>query len=120
MSGLRKHDQNIVIDYISFICMVILLLTGLLLEFRLPPGGHNAQVLGLGRHDWGTIHFIVALIFTAGIVVHMILHLPWLKSVLNPKDEKKRKDAVMIFSLSIYVLLILTMILFFSPVVQNN
>lgn len=120
MSGIRKHKQNVVIDYVSFLCMVMLLLTGLLLEFKLPPGGHNAQVLGLSRHEWGTIHFVVALIFSTGIIVHMIMHLPWLRSVLNPKDESKKKDVIMILSLSIYMLVIMALVLFLSPVMISN
>ncbi len=44
------------------------------------PGGDQVrQLLGLGRHDWGDIHFILALVFVGLILVHMVLHWTWIK-----------------------------------------
>ena len=116
MAGLRKHTQNVVIDLISFVCMMVLLVTGFVLHYRLPPGSHNATILGQDRHEWGEFHFWVAIIFVAGIVVHMILHIPWIKSVLAPKDQNKRKNAVLWFSFTIYVLILFSFSLLMSPI----
>ena len=32
------------------------------------------QLLGLGRHDWGDVHFVLALTFVLLILVHIVLH----------------------------------------------
>ena len=58
--------------------------TGLLLAFRLPPrsrGGHGLQVLGLDRHEWGDVHFVLALIMVGLTVIHLALHRKWLVKV---------------------------------------
>ena len=62
--------------------------TGLMLEWRLPPGsqgGRGLSVLGLGRHDWGEIHFILGLLMTLGIVVHLLLNWSWLKIIASQR-----------------------------------
>lgn len=113
----RKHTQNLIIDFISFISMAVLLLTGFLLHLRLPHGSHSATVLGLDRHQWSEVHFWVAIIFTAGIIVHMVLHIPWIKSVISPKYGDKQRHMLLIFSFSLYVLLLLGIGLFLSPII---
>jgi hypothetical protein len=58
--------------------------TGLLLEFRLPPGregGHGLSVFNLTRHEWGDWHLLLGHIFLALICAHMALAWPWLKKV---------------------------------------
>ena len=52
---------NNILLYLGF---SFLLGTGLLLVFRLPPGsrgGHGLTMLGLSRHEWGDLHYWVAL-----------------------------------------------------------
>ena len=58
--------------------------SGLLLEFRLPPGsrgGRGLSMLDMGRHDWGELHLYAGLLFLALIVVHIIMSWGWLKRV---------------------------------------
>jgi len=58
--------------------------TGLVLAFRLPPrsrGGDRLELLGLDRHQWGDIHFALALIVIGLTVVHLALHRKWLIKV---------------------------------------
>ena len=114
----RKHTQNLVIDFISFVCLAVLLLTGFLLHLRLPHGSHGATVLGLSRHQWSEFHFWVAIIFTAGIIVHMILHIPWIKSTLSPKLGDKQRYTLLIVSFSLYILLMMGLGLFLSPIIK--
>lgn len=67
--------------YVSFCFMAG---TGILLAWRLPPGsrgGRGLSVLGLGRHDWGDIHFWVACFFLAAIVAHLVMNWTWLKKI---------------------------------------
>ena len=118
MAGLRKHTQNVIIDMVSFVCMVILFVTGAVLHYRLPHGSHNATLLGQSRHEWADFHFWVALIFVAGIIVHMVLHIPWIKSVLTPKDEKQRKYTALWFSFTLYALILFSLSLLVTPIAR--
>jgi hypothetical protein len=48
--------------------------TGLLMKFVLPPGSSSLSVWGMGRHDWGGIHFWLAMALIVLLVVHVALH----------------------------------------------
>lgn len=83
MLKVRKHTQNVIVDLISLGCMLILMGTGFIMHYILPPKSHDKTVLDLTRHDWGDIHFWVALIFTGIIFYHLLLHLPWIKALFK-------------------------------------
>ena len=41
------------------------------------------QLFGLGRHDWGDVHSILALLFVFLILVHITLHWIWIKTCVK-------------------------------------
>jgi len=72
---INRPKANLIIDVVGFICAVLLITTGFLLEYSLPPGsgrlgtegfgigpgGLRRPILllwGLTRHEWGNIHSI--------------------------------------------------------------
>jgi hypothetical protein len=93
---------NFIVDLIGFVNLLLLAATGTIMKWVLPPGSGGGgrgfgygfrggrglgpggsqvkQLLGLGRHDWGDVHFILALVFVVLILVHIILHWTWIKS----------------------------------------
>ncbi len=75
----RKHNQNLIIDIISFLNLVLLIITGSVMYFILPHGSRDKEWLGLTRHEWGDIHFWVAILFVVVIGVHLVLHWKWIK-----------------------------------------
>jgi len=92
---MRRTTLNFTVDLIAFIDLLLLAATGTILKWVLPPGsggGHGygggfrggrgpieaKALLGLGRHDWGGIHFVLALIFIALILLHLVLHWRWI------------------------------------------
>jgi len=81
-----------VINALSLIVFVLMISTGSLLKWVLPPGsgwieiaGHGRQgrvvytVLGLDRHDWGSMHFYISLILIFLLCIHLVLHWQWIK-----------------------------------------
>lgn len=110
---MRRTTVNFIVDLIGFVDLLLLVATGAIMKWTLPPGsgggGHGygygfrggrglgpgggqvKQLLGLGRHDWGDIHFILALVFIFLILVHIALHWPWIKtcakSILLPSRK---------------------------------
>jgi hypothetical protein len=71
--------------YLSF-CFIVG--SGLLIQFKLVPGsqgGRGLSVMGMGRHDWGELHFYVGLLFMAFVIVHLILSWGWLVRVAASK-----------------------------------
>ncbi len=108
---MKRTTLNLILDAISFLNLLALAATGTIMRWVLPPGsgggqGHGfrggrgsavetqnlASLLGLGRHDWGDIHFILALMFILLVFVHLILHWTWIitcgKSILFPSRQR--------------------------------
>jgi hypothetical protein len=80
MKTLARRFLNLAL-WLTFSLMTA---TGLLLEFRLPPGrqgGHGLSVFGLTRHEWGDWHLVLGYIFLTLTAAHLFLAWPWLKKV---------------------------------------
>ncbi|UCG58321.1 MAG: DUF4405 domain-containing protein [Phycisphaerales bacterium] len=86
---MKRNTLNFWIDLISLLVMLGLAWTGLLIHYVLPPGtggrhaGSARTVWGLGRHDWGTIHFYLAVSLIGLMVVHVWLHWSWVCATVN-------------------------------------
>jgi len=78
-----KPKWNLVIDIFLFVWMMAMTGVGFLLKYVLVPGFKRNELYGRGRelffwgmdrHQWGSIHFALALLFSALLVLHIILH----------------------------------------------
>jgi len=93
---MSRTTVNFVLDAVSFLNLVGLTLTGFILKYILPPGaGYGRGYRGgrggaeateeikafwsLGRHDWGDVHFYMAVLFVVLMIVHIVLHWRWIK-----------------------------------------
>jgi hypothetical protein len=80
---MKRNTLNFWIDLISLLVMLGLMWTGLLIHYVLPPGtggrggGLGLTLWGLGRHDYGSIHFYLALTLIGLMVIHIWLHWSW-------------------------------------------
>jgi len=94
-NDMRRTTVNYIVDTVAFLNLVLMIATGIILKWVLPPGsgggqGHGfrggrgpddvKQLLGLGRHDWGDVHFVLSLLFTSLMLIHLILHWSWIKT----------------------------------------
>lgn len=96
---MSRSTVNFILDLVAFVNLLCLVCTGLILKYVLPPGsagGHGRgfrggrgggavsaeqvrEFLSLGRHEWGAVHFYLALLFVALMMIHIILHWTWIK-----------------------------------------
>jgi hypothetical protein len=75
---MKRNALNFVIDLSTALMMAGMIATGLLVRFVLPPGsGSTRFVWGLGRHDWGDVHFWLAVAAGAVVLVHVAMHWQW-------------------------------------------
>lgn len=74
---MRKNTTNFALDSVSFLLILTLACTGLIMEFVLPPGSGGDALWGLDRHRWGDIHFWVAVGMVAALILHLALHWSW-------------------------------------------
>ncbi len=80
---MRKTTVNLVIDSVLMLLLGAMAGIGVLIEHVLIPGGKRWEVygrnidlryLGLDRHHWGTIHYVIGIVFVGLVVVHILLH----------------------------------------------
>ncbi|MFP4057788.1 MAG: DUF4405 domain-containing protein [Candidatus Brocadiia bacterium] len=87
---MSKNKLNLLVDVLAYLAMACLAATGLIMLYRLPPGTggrHSGEpaltLLGLGRHDWGNIHFYIALGLLGLVVLHIVLHWKWVTNTFG-------------------------------------
>lgn len=80
---MRKAQANFIIDVLMFLCMATLGGTGFLIKYTLLPGreawvkfGANVELsfVGMDRHEWGSVHLALSLVFLALLILHVVLH----------------------------------------------
>jgi hypothetical protein len=88
--GMKRTTMNVWVDAAGFVGFAVLASTGILVRYVLPPGsGRRSHVWGLDRHEWGAIHFWIAVAFLAVLALHLALHWRWITAVV----AGKRSDA---------------------------
>ncbi len=101
---MSRTALNAIVDAVAYAGLVVLATTGLMLRWQMPPGsgglhgmgsgsgaGAGSQpvtvVWGLSRHEWGSIHYWIALGLMGVLVVHLFLHWKWIVCVLRGRPH---------------------------------
>jgi hypothetical protein len=94
---MKRSTLNFFVDLISFVTLVGMVLTGIIMKYILPPGtgacgigfrgGRGEEQVrdlwSMTRHEWGQVHFDLAVLFAILMVLHIILHWTWVKNYLS-------------------------------------
>mgnify|MGYP001086303376 CR=1 FL=1 len=94
---MKRTNLNFIIDLVAFLDMLGLAFTGFIMKYILPPGTsglgrqlhggrgreHIKDLWSMTRHEWGSIHFYLAVIFLTLMAVHLILHWKWVKAYIK-------------------------------------
>ncbi len=83
-----KTTINRLLNLALWLVGLAVLASGLILEFRLPPGSRGGQglsLLGWGRHDWGDLHTWLAYAALALVAGHLAMHARWLWIVASQR-----------------------------------
>ena len=127
----NKPTLNLIIDIAGFVCAVFLIVTGFLLEYTLPPGsgrlgtegfgpapgGLQRPILllwGLSRHEWGNIHYWIAVSLMALLSLHLVLHWRWIAAMVKGKPKEGSGIRVALGILGLAALLALALAPFLS------
>lgn len=101
---MRRVTIKFLIDFSGFVVLSCLAGTGIIIKYILKPGTGGGPRGGRGlrevetllllkRHEWGAVHFWLALIFIVIIVVHILLHYKWIKAYLQSTFSGGKKKA---------------------------
>ncbi len=72
---MRRTVMNFWLNIIIFIVFIGMTFTGVLLLGV--PYGFGGTILGLARHDWGDLHWVLSLLFVVLTMIHLALHWSW-------------------------------------------
>ena len=93
---MKKTTINFYADCVGLIAFLGLVCTGFIGRYILPPGTGgrgkggvpSKTLLSLGRHDWGDIHFYLAVTFVIFTLWHIYLHWEWIKTYCKSHFSK--------------------------------
>ena len=108
---MSKSKINFLIDSLMFLCMAAIAGIGLLMKYVLIPGhdrwikyGENVElyVFNMDRHEWGTIHLVIAFVFLGLLLLHTILHwkliLSLFRKLVNGTLARKLATSIFVFT----------------------
>jgi hypothetical protein len=114
---MARPSVNFVVDSCGFVGFVLLTATGVLMRYVLPPGsGRFTTLWTLDRHEWGSIHFWLAITFLAVLAFHLFLHWRWIATVLRGRPREGSGARVALGTVGLVALLALALAPFMSPV----
>lgn len=120
---MKKSKLNLIIEALLLLCISAIVGIGLLMRNVLVPGYQRWEIYGrnvelyfwnLDRHQWGTIHFVIALVLLALLVLHIALHWPMIVGIY-----RKLIPLVALRRITAIILLVLTIILAFFSYTVN-
>lgn len=81
---MNRTPLNLLIDLLAATGLLIMISTGYILRFPLPPTTNRTHELwGLSRHEWGTVHSWASLGLLAVVFVHLLLHWEWIFATIR-------------------------------------
>jgi hypothetical protein len=114
---MKRPNLNFIVDYLGFAGFVVLTATGVLMRYVLPPGsGRSTTLWTLDRHEWGGIHFWIAIAFLAVLALHLFLHWRWIVTLMSGRPREGSGARVALGTVGLVALLALAIAPFLSPV----
>jgi hypothetical protein len=114
---MKRPNVNFIVDCLGFAAFVLLTATGVLMRYVLPPGsGRSTTIWSLDRHEWGDIHFWIAIAFFAALALHLFLHWRWIVTLMSGRPREGSGARVALGTLGLAACLALAVSPFLSPV----
>lgn len=75
---MTRATLNFIIDFVTYLVMLAMIATGLLTRYVLPRGsGERLSAWNMTRHEWGDVHFWLAVSLGVLLLLHLALHWHW-------------------------------------------
>ena len=117
---MTRQTLNFVVDSLAFAAFILLAGSGVLVRYVLPPGsGRVTSVWGLDRHEWGSVHFWLAIGCLAALALHLILHARWVVGKLRGRKEGASGGRVALGLIGVAALVALAVAPLVSPIERS-
>ncbi len=125
----RRSKINFSLNAAMFLAMTFMASSGLLIKYVLLPGsqarekyGRNVELLllGMDRHEWGTVHLVAGLVLLALLALHIALHWKEITGVFSKWFRSPGQRAVMTWILLVVCGLLLALPLISNPTVVDR
>lgn len=114
---MKKAVQNYWLDVIAFIEFAFLTSTGILIQYSLPErSGRGSSVWGLTRHEWGDVHFYIAISLFLTLALHIVLHWKWIVNITQGHGSEASGRRLLIGVLALLVVVLLASAPVLAPV----
>ncbi len=129
MNSKRKSEINICIDVLMFILMMPIAGIGFLMKVVLISGikrnvvyGRDVDLtfLGLDRHQWGSIHLVLSVLFLLLLLFHLILHWKMMTNMFKKMVNSKTWCVIAAIGLPFIFLTLAVFPLFLKPDVKEG
>lgn len=89
---MKRSYLNLIIDILLLLLLAAVSGIGILMKYIMPSNysvkregatSYASDVLGMNRHEWGYIHWILSLVLLALVLIHIILHWKMIVSIFN-------------------------------------
>jgi hypothetical protein len=118
---MSKSIANFLVDSVMFVAIMLLSATGVLMRYVLPPGsGHFSQLWGMDRHQWGHIHFWIAVVLMSTVALHLLLHWHWVACIVKGRPGRASRIRVTLAIVGVLALAGLMVAPFFGQVEQTG
>jgi hypothetical protein len=91
---MKRITINALVDIGCLITFIPSLISGLVLYFVFPEGGGRGSgwiaSMGIAKNQWATMHNNSSLIFSALLIIHLLLHWKFFRTInkaLSPKEN---------------------------------
>jgi NADH:ubiquinone oxidoreductase subunit 5 (subunit L)/multisubunit Na+/H+ antiporter MnhA subunit len=93
MAIMKRRTFDLVLDCLMALLVLGLVGTGIVIRFALPPGSGESRFLwGLHRHQWGDVHFWLALAAGVSMLLHVATHWSWVVSFFAVKRQDSERQ----------------------------
>lgn len=89
---MNRAKLNFFVDFLAFLSFFVTAITGLIVFFFIPSGvrqGRYIEFLGVPKYLWSQIHNYAGLVMILLVLVHLILHWGWIRSMTLAFFKKK-------------------------------
>jgi len=114
---MKKSNLIAIIDLVAFVAFLFLTTTGVLLRYLLPErSGHWKTILGLNKHEWGTLHFWIAVVLLLVLALHLLQHKKFIHNVFRGRNKEKMSVRIALGIIGLIAIILLAMLPLISPV----